>query len=142
MEEAENIVAQTLLKSLERRGFRVDATTVDDMAGVIVEALAEAGLVVEPMGIADLNEMDAKHPGWDRKGDEDEAGFVEPAQEDVDRVAKAIEKAGHAWIDERDPKRESTGWADVPEDVFARAALVEFLNPAAPSEDAAKGIKP
>jgi len=116
MDEAEKIVRQTLRKSLERREVKLGASSVADIAGVIVESLKEAGLLRIPGSV------------------------VEPSQEDVERSAKAIEKAGFAWIHERDPKMISTGWADVPEEVFARAALVAFLNPASdPTPDATKG---
>jgi len=117
MEEAEKVVAKTLQKSMERREVRLGFKSIEDIAGVIVESLKDAGLLRVP------------------------GSAVEPTQEEVERSAKALEKAGFAWIHERDPKMISTGWADVPEEVFARAALVAFLNPDAPSDDAKKGMK-
>jgi hypothetical protein len=47
----------------------------------------------------------------------------------VERVAKAINAGGMAWLNENDPKRMSLSWADVPDDVFAKAALSELLTP-------------
>jgi len=115
MEEAEKIVTKTLQKSMERREVRLGFKTIEDVSGVIVEALKDAGLLRIP------------------------TEAVEPSEEDVNRVAKAIEAAGFAWIRERDPQMVRTGFADVPEEVFARAAIIEFVNP---SVEADKGAKP
>lgn len=41
----------------------------------------------------------------------------------IELVATAINKAGIAWLEEQDPKRTALSWADVPDEVFARAAI-------------------
>lgn len=49
----------------------------------------------------------------------------------VDRVAEAIDIAGFKWLKEQDPKDERLdfGWADVPSEVFARAAIIAMQVP-------------
>lgn len=45
------------------------------------------------------------------------------------RVAEGIRNAGLRWLKENDPKRMTLGWADVPDEVFARGAI-EVMSPA------------
>lgn len=47
----------------------------------------------------------------------------------VERVAMAINAGGMAWLNENDPKRMSLSWADVPDEVFARAAIEAMKEP-------------
>lgn len=47
----------------------------------------------------------------------------------IDRVAKAVCDAGMAWLVENDPKRMTMTWADIPDEVFARAAIEEIRVP-------------
>jgi hypothetical protein len=51
------------------------------------------------------------------------------ASEMVERVAAAINRAGIEWLEAQDPKRMSLGWADVPDEVFARAAIEAMREP-------------
>lgn len=47
----------------------------------------------------------------------------------VEHVAFAINRAGISWLEENDPKRTQLTWADVPDEVFARAALAAMREP-------------
>ena len=61
------------------------------------------------------------------------AELAEPKKtpEMIDRVAKAICDAGIAWLQENDAKRQNLEWADVPDEVFARAAIEAMRVPTA-----------
>jgi len=47
----------------------------------------------------------------------------------IKRVAWAICDAGMAWLQEMDAKRQNLEWADVPDEVFARAAVEAMREP-------------
>lgn len=47
----------------------------------------------------------------------------------IDRVAKAISDAGMAWLAENDPKRMTMTWADIPDEVLAKAAIEAMREP-------------
>lgn len=57
----------------------------------------------------------------------------------VERVAKAIEAAGLAYLKGQDDK---TGWADVPDELFARAAIAAMREPTPMMRDAACDVGP
>jgi hypothetical protein len=42
------------------------------------------------------------------------------------KVAHAINRAGIEWLEQQDPKRTTLGWADVPDEVFAKAAIAAY----------------
>lgn len=44
-------------------------------------------------------------------------------REMIEIVALAINKAGMDWLNENDPKRMQFEWADIPDEVFAHAAI-------------------
>ena len=46
-----------------------------------------------------------------------------------DKIARAINKAGIDWLEQNDPKRMTLSWADVPDEVFADAALSAMREP-------------
>ena len=77
MNEAEKVVAETLQKSMERREVRT-IKSIEELSGLIVRSLKDAGLLRSPDDV------------------------VEPTEQEVERAAKALERAGHAWINERD----------------------------------------
>lgn len=41
----------------------------------------------------------------------------------IEAMARAINAAGLAWLEREDPKRMTLVWADVPDEVFAQAAI-------------------
>jgi hypothetical protein len=41
----------------------------------------------------------------------------------IGRVADAIKEAGLDWLEAQDPKRQTLTWADVPDEIFAKAAI-------------------
>lgn len=47
----------------------------------------------------------------------------------VETVARAINAAGKAWIMAKGANAERFGWADVPDEVFARAAIAAMREP-------------
>lgn len=55
----------------------------------------------------------------------------------IERVARAINDAGRKYIDER---LSAEGWADVPDEVFARAAIEAMREPTDAMWDAGQGF--
>lgn len=51
------------------------------------------------------------------------------SQNVIERIGEAMKQAGLDWLERQGPKRESLGWADVPDSVFARAALMVVREP-------------
>ena len=47
----------------------------------------------------------------------------------VERLSKVIHKAGHDWlIDKEEHNNMHYGWSDIPEEVFAQAAINDVLD--------------